>query len=341
MKLSKILAASAAASVILTLCSCAGNSSSSPKSGSSSAEVVQTTTKKTTFTTEDEMFTIELNDRFSKFEGVYPADFEFLFVDSDTDTTVGILEMSESHITPKYYCDSVKGHYEELYGSVKCTESDENGLPAYLLEAKFIDEESEEKNELIYYHKAIGYGNGDLFILAVTVPQSTPEAAPKAISDIMAGVTYHGDPLKTETEVHDTEYFSITADKDWFFHSKNETSAAIRPNIAETTPDHYGSLKISVESGSTAKELSAKDAEDFSAKDKIINVEVTEGTKCLGRDAICVSCVLTSDYMDLKREIFYFDNNGVSYKVQILAPTDGYEEFIANLDAVYDMIEIK
>ena len=343
MKISKIIAASAAAGVILTLCSCSNNgiSSSSEDSTSTSQATTQPATK-STITTEDEMFTIEVNERFSRFQGVYPADFECMFVDGETGTTVGILEMSNSHITPEFFFESVRDHYEEQYGTVKGTASEENGMPAYLLEAEFTDTQDDESSEMIFYHKAIQYGNGDLLIPVVTVPKSTPEEAPKAVSDIIAGVTYHGEPLKTETETHDTEYFTVSANKDWFFHSKTDTEAALLPNLAGTLEEHYGSIKITADpSGASAKELAEKDAADFESKEKIINVEVTEDTEWLGHDAICVSSVLCSEYMELKREIYYFDSNGVSFKVQLLAPSECYDKFIPLLDDVYQTIVIK
>lgn len=338
----RIAAALAAAGVLLALCGCADSGSSS--SSGSASQAAQQTTEKTEYTTKDGRFTLDLNSRFSRFSGVYPSEFEFMFVDEEKGTTVGILEMSEAHISPRYFCEEVIDHYKELYGSVTETEMTEDGHPAYLLEAEFTDEESiesEEKNELRFYHEAIGYGNGDLLVLVTTVPKDTPEEAPKAVSDIMAGITYHGEAAKTETETHDTEYFTVSADKDWFFHSKSETEAALRPNIAETTPEHYGSLKITADtSGSTAQELSAADAEEFGAKDKITDVAVSS-SKIMGREAVCVSCVLESDYMNLKREIYYFDEHGTAYKVQILAPAEDYEDFTAELGKLYEQIEIK
>lgn len=336
---SRIAAAFAAASVLLALCGCADSSGSS--TAGSSSQTAQQTTSQTAYTTEDGLFTLDLNSRFSRFSGVYPSEFEFMFVDEEKGTTVGILEMSAAHISPKYFCGEVIDHYRELYGSVTETEMTEGGRPAYLLEAEFTDEESEEKNELRFYHEAIGYGNGDLLVLVTTVPKNTPEEAPKTVSDIMAGITYLGEAEKTDTEVHDTEYFTVSADKDWFFHSKSDTEAALRPNIAETTPEHYGSLKITADtSGSTAQELSAADAEEFGTKDKITNVAVSE-SEILGRKAVCVSCVLESDYMNLKRKIYYFDELGTVYKVQILAPDEGFEDFTAELGEVYDTIVIK
>ena len=174
------------------------------------------------------------------------------------------------------------------------------------------------------------------------VPADKPEDREQAVSDIMEGMTYLGDPKKSEKEVHDTEFFTVSADKDWYFHSKDGAEATLRPNIADNTAEHFGSLKISAEkSGSTAKELADKDAEEFAAKEKITNVETAEGTECLGREAVCVSCVLNSDYMNLKRDIYYFDENGVNYQVQILAPEDGFDSFTDELGAVYDSIEIK
>ena len=336
---SRIAAAFAAASVLLALCGCADSSGSS--TAGSSSQTAQQTTSQTAYTTEDGLFTLDLNSRFSRFSGVYPSEFEFMFVDEEKGTTVGILEMSAAHISPKYFCGEVIDHYRELYGSVTETEMTEGGRPAYLLEAEFTDEESEEKNELRFYHEAIGYGNGDLLVLVTTVPKNTPEEAPKTVSDIMAGITYLGEAEKTDTEVHDTEYFTVSADKDWFFHSKSDTEAALRPNIAETTPEHYGSLKITADtSGSTAQELSAADAEEFGTKDKITNVAVSE-SEILGRKAVCVSCVLESDYMNLKRKIYYFDELGTVYKVQILAPDEGFEDFTAELGEVYETIVIK
>ncbi|MDO4862828.1 MAG: hypothetical protein Q4A05_01555 [Ruminococcus sp.] len=342
MKYTRSIAALAAAGALIALCGCADNGGSSSESGSSSSQVVQPASKQTSFTSEDGLFTLELNERFSKFEGIYPAEFEFLFVDNVSDTTVGILEMSGLHITPEYYCETIKSHYEELYGSVTSTKTDEGGLPAHLLEAEFVDEESEDKGEYKFYHKAIGYGNGDLLVLVVTVPKDKPEDAPKAVSDIMAGLSYLGDPLKTDTEVHDTEYFTVSADKDWYYHSKGEAEATLRPNIADTLAEHYGSLKITAESsGGSAKELADKDAAEFGANEKITGVEVTEGRECLGREAVCVACVLNSDYVNLRREIYYFDENGVNFKVQILAPDEVFGDFAAELGAVYDNIEIK
>ncbi|MBR6069011.1 MAG: hypothetical protein IKP78_00245 [Ruminococcus sp.] len=343
MKISRIIAAAAAAGALLALCGCSDSGGSSSESAvTSSNEVVQPASKQTDFTTEDGLFTLELNERFSKYEGVYPAEFEFLFVDNESDTTVGILEMSGLHITPAYYCDTIKSHYDELYGSVTSSEDEWKGLPAHLLEAKFTDEESETHGEYLFYHKAIGYGNGDLLVLVVTVPADKPEDREQAVSDIMEGMTYLGDPIKAETEVHDTEFFTVSADKDWYFHSKDEAEATLRPNIADSTVDHFGSLKISAQkSGSSAKELADKDAEEFAAKEKITNVVTAEGVQCLGRDAVCVSCVLESDYMNLRRDICYFDENGVNYQVQILAPEDGFDGFTDELGAVYDSIEIK
>ena len=339
MKYSRITAALAAAGALLALCACSDSGGSSSESPTS--QTVQQTSKQPAYTTEDELFTLDLNDRFSKFTGVYPAEFEFMFVDEEKGTTVGVLEMSEAHISPAYYCGEVIEHYRELYGTVKSSEMTEGGLPACLLDAEFTDEESEEKKELRFYHEAIGYGNGDLLVLVVTVPKSTPEEAPAAVSDIMAGLTYKGEAAKTETEVHDTDYFTVSADKDWFFHSKSETEATLRPNIAETTPEHYGSLKISADTtGASAQELADKDAEDFGSKEKISKIAVGS-SKIFGRDAVKVSCVLNSDYMDLQREIFYFNGIGAAYKVQILAPVDGYEDFTAELDELYKNITIK
>ena len=336
---SRIAAAFAAASVLLALCGCADSSGSS--TAGSSSQTAQQTTSQAEYTTEDGLFTLDLNSRFSRFSGVYPSEFEFMFVDEEKGTTVGILEMSAAHISPKYFCGEVIDHYRELYGSVTETEMTEGGRPAYLLEAEFTDEESEEKNELRFYHEAIGYGNGDLLVLVTTVPKDTPEEAPKTVSDIMAGITYLGEAEKTDTEVHDTEYFTVSADKDWFFHSKSDTEAALRPNIAETTPEHYGSLKISADTtGAAAQELADKDAEDFGSKEKISKIAVGS-SKIFGRDAVKVSCVLNSDYMDLQREIFYFNGIGAAYKVQILAPVDGYEDFTAELDELYKNITIK
>ena len=227
MKISRIIAAAAAAGALLALCACADNGGSSSESvGTSTGEAVQPATKQTDFKTEDEMFSLKLNERFSKFEGIYPAEFEFLFVDNDTDTTVGILEMSAVHITPKYYCETIKSHYEELYGTVTGSEKNEGGNSAYLLEAEFTDEEDEAHKELKFYHEAIGYGNGDILVLVVTVPKDKPEDAPKAVSDILAGLTYLGEPLKAETEVHDTEFFTVSADNDWYYHSKSENEAS-------------------------------------------------------------------------------------------------------------------
>lgn len=357
MKISRITAAAAAAGALLALCACADKGGSSPDSGAgtsesvtvasestepASREVVQPADGQTDLTTEDGLFTLRLNERFSRYEGVYPAEYEFLLVDDASDTTVGVLEMSGQHITPAYYCETIKSHYEELYGDVTSSEADENGLPAHLLEAEFTDDESETHGEYLFYHKAIGYGNGDLLVLVITVPKDKPEDREQTVSDIMEGITYLGDPIKTETEVHDTEFFTVSADKDWYFYSKGDSDATLRPNIADTLEDHFGSLKISAEkSGSTAKALADKDAEEFSAKEKISDVEVTEGLKCLGRNAVRVSCVLNSDYMDLKRETYYFDESGVNYQVQLLAPLDGFDSFTDGLGAVRDSIEIK
>ena len=340
MKYSRITAALAAAGVMLALCGCSDSSGSSSESPAAS-QAVQQTSKQTAFATEDGLFSLDLNPRFSQFEGVYPAEFEFMFVDDERGTTVGVLEMSAAHITPRYFCGEVIDHYKELYGSVTETEMTEGGLPAYLLEAEFTDENSEDNSELKFYHEAIGYGNGDILVLVVTVPKDKPDEAPKTASDIMAGLSYLGDPIKTETEIHDTDYFTVSADKSWYFYSKSETEATLRPNIAETTPEHYGSLKISADTtGASAQELADKDAADFGSKEKISEVAVGN-SQIFGRDAVKVSCVLNSDYMDLKREIFYFDGIGAAYEVQILAPSEGYEDFTAELEELYKNITIK
>ena len=88
-------------------------------------------------------------------------------------------------------------------------------------------------------------------------------------------------------------------------------------------------------------ELAAKDAEEFGTKDNIENIEQTDGVQILGRDAVKVSCVLKSEYMDLKRDIYYFGSNGANYKVQILAPTECFDEFSEMVTALTDTIEIK
>ena len=96
---SRIAAAFAAASVLLALCGCADSSGSS--TAGSSSQTAQQTTSQTAYTTEDGLFTLDLNSRFSRFSGVYPSEFEFMFVDEEKGTTVGILEMSAAHISPK------------------------------------------------------------------------------------------------------------------------------------------------------------------------------------------------------------------------------------------------
>lgn len=340
MKFTRIFAAAAAAGVLLALCGC-GDSGSSSADTEISSQAVQPASKQTDYKTADEMFTLRLNERFSKYQGAYPADFEFLFVDSNTNTTVGIMEMSGLHITPEFYCETIKSHYEELYGAVTSTPAEQDGLPAHLLEAEFVDEEDGNK-EFLFHHKVIGYGNGDLIVLVVTVPKETPDEAEKAVSDIMEGITYLGEPIKTEPETHENEFFSVTADKDWYFYSKDGTEATIRPNIAVTMAERYGSFKISAErSDSTAQELADADAEEFGTNEKITDIVTNKNATCLGRDAVCVSCVLNSDYMNLKRETYYFESSGAVCKVQILAPDDCFGEFSETLGSLTDTIEIK
>lgn len=332
MRFSAIIAAAAAAGVLLVLGGCADNGGGSSSGSTSQSQHQQS------YQTSDELFSLSLNERFSQFEGVYPADFDFLFMDTEKNVTAGIMEMSGLHTTPEFYCEYIKNHYEELYGTVKSSEAEANGLPAYLLEAEFTDEDG---SELVFYHKAVGFGNGDLLVVISTAPQSAPDEAAKAVDDIMAGITYNGEPAKSGSELHENEFFSITADKDWYYYSKDDSEATLRPNIASTSAERFGSFKISAEKlEKSAQELSGAEADEFDANEKITDVSVSE-TSILGRDAVCVSCILRSDYIDLRRDIFYFDNNGAVYKVQFLAPEDSIDEFRSVVQPVIDTIEIK
>jgi len=338
MKLTRIIAAAAAAGVLLALCGC-GDSGSSSTSEPAAEQTTQAAKRTKRDSTSGE-FSFDINERFSQYEGVFPADFEFMLIDTETDISAGVMENVGIHITPEYYCESIKEHYEELYGTVTSTKSEQDGLPAHILESEFRDEESGK--DLIFYHKAIGYGNGELLVWVLTAPKGAKAEIEKALDELMEGTTYNGEPAKSEPETHDTEFFTITADKDWYFYSAKDAEATVRPNIASDEAGHFGSFKISAEkSEAAAAELAAKDAEEFGTKDNIENVEQTDGVQILGRDAVKVSCVLKSEYMDLKRDIYYFGSNGANYKVQILAPTECFDEFSEMVTALTDTIEIK
>ncbi len=339
MKYSRITAALAAAGVMLALCGCADSGSSSSERISSQV-TTQPASADSVFKTNDGLFTFVPPARFKQYEGMYPADFEFLLTDSNANTTLGIIEMSGLHISPEFYCETVKAHYEEEYGTVHASADSEGDLPAYLLKAEFTDEE--EQSDFLFYHKAIGYGNGDLLVLVVTVPKDKPEEATLTVEEMMSHMTYNGEALKTEPEVHDNEFFTVTADKDWYFHSKDESEATLRPNIANTLAERYGSFKISAEKSElSAKETADKDAEEFGSTDKITDVAESEGAEYLGKDAVCVTCVLNSEYMNLRRDIYYFENSGAVYKAQILAPVECFDEFSATLGSLTDSIEVK
>ena len=339
MKLTRITAAAAAAAVLLALCGCEESSSSS----TSEPVVQQQTTQAAEKIKRDSVsgtFSFDLPDRFSKYMGAYPADFEFLAVDTEKDISAGAMELTGAHITPEYYCNSIKSHYEELYGTVTSTPSEQDGLPAHLLEAEFKDEE--DGKELLFYHKAIGYGNGDLLVWVITAPKDAHDEAVKALDDVMKGTKYNGAPVKTDTEAFQCPFFTLTADKYWYFYSTDGYEATVRPNIASTDAEHFGSFKITGQNyGKTAQELAKADEADFSAKDKIDEVAFSEGVEFMGREAVSVSCILRSDYMDLKRVNYYFDNNDACIKVQILAPVDCYDDFAAAAQPMIDLIEIK
>ena len=45
--------------------------------------------------------------------------------------------------------------------------------------------------------------------------------------------------------------------------------------------------------------------------------------------------------MNLRRDIYYFENSGAVYKAQILAPVEYFDEFSATLGSLTDSIEVK
>ena len=309
----------------------ASSSSSETASENVSAEGEKLTTK-------DGLFSVVRNPRFTDYEGVFSKQYEFFIEDKAENINVGVMEVADMHISAECFTEAMKQQYEASYEDIKSYAAENSERPAYILEAVYSNEDGSKRN---FYFEAVQYGNGDNIVVLVSSPLESAEKGKEAAEEILATAEYYGDAEKTEPETHTNDFFSITADKDNYFYSADDKEATVRPNIANNDAERYGSFKLSAEkSGSTAQELASADEQKSMENEKIGNVSVSE-TNFLGNKAVCVSCILMSDVMNLKREVYYFDFNGVCYQAQYLAPENGFDEYKESAKALVDTIELK
>jgi hypothetical protein len=288
------------------------------------------------FTTSDEMFSFSVKGDVKQYIGSDADEYEFAFKHSKYDAMIGVVSVSGMHQTAKGFSESIVPHYQEVFNNVSCTETEVNGLPAQKLTAVC----NKEGEMYSFSYTMVQYGNGDLFVVMETKPMSSSYSCAEEIQSIFDSLSYYGAPVKTKEEVFDSRHFSITVGKELCIDSSSADDVFIKYNFQDTLEDSLCKLNVTCKEGTAAKDEADSAYQNF-VGNKYTNELRRDTAEMAGHSAEHFVRSVTVQNIDVVSEIFYFDENGITYKLQCTAPKALAEKFMSDVKPVMDSMTLK
>lgn len=337
MKIKRILLFTSALCLTAALYGCGNKSSSSSETKSPSSqtdtESVSLPENMKYYDTNGGFFSFGTDETLKQYEGETKEDYEFAFQAGDDDTLIGILTITGLHQTAKGFSESVLPDYEdeEIYSNVKGEELTIAGNPAYRITA-------DAEGDISYSEIMIQFGNGDLFTVFATASKDYVQECEKQTEIILNSVEFKGDPLKTEPETYENDYFSITAGEKWYFRSMKNDFASISLNLQNDISEMMYAFSFSALPDASDKETTAEDAAAKLGQYEF-NQDITRDTaEYMGFDAEHIRYL---NPMDAFVDYYIFEKDGVCYQAIEVCPTNMTEQYQTDIQEVIDNIVIK
>ena len=288
-------------------------------------------------------FSVDKESGLKEYNSSEDGNYEFAFQNEDDGAMISVMSIVNFHQTIESVCKGREKDYAKIYTHILGSKTQIGGNPAYQITGSFKDGDTDFK----FGSTGVQYGNGDLFFVIYTVPSANTEKYEKYANDIFSTIQYTGEPLKTDEETYETNYFSLKAGPEWCFYNKGEDQTTIIYNLAENDDSAMCTLKITSfpisENGSAEQQVNEV-TQTYEGNENVSNFIKAEG-KVGEYDAHYVGYNLSTGEGDAKTvlyyDVYFFDKDDRCYTITMLAPESVASKFMSGAMKVINTLTIK
>lgn len=279
------------------------------------------------YNTEDGCFRFGVKPELEETES---EEYEYTFTNGEKDSLIGILSLTGYHQTAKGFSESILSDYKEVYDNVKGEEMTIGNAPAYRVTA-------DAEGGIVYTSTMVQYGNGDLFVVNTTEAKGSEKCAEQT-EIILNGLEFTGEPLKSENETFENDYFSVTIPEKFYFHKSDNESAAVRLNLQNSISELLYTFSIDAMTGETDIKAIADAAYEKSSDKNSIAREASEfseypSERITFTDKISGETIITEQH--------FFKVNGTCFRVTIVCSDSMLDRFDSEMQPIIDKIVFK
>lgn len=334
----KLIVLLSALCLMTSFAGCGGNESSSEELSSvntESRETIKDDDKSAEngelkyYDTEDGSFRFGVSSDFS-INDSGESDYEYTFTNGEKECLIGIMSLIRYHSTAKGFSEGILEEYEKIYDNVKGEEMTFGGVPAYRVTADAAE------GTVLYTSTIAQYGNGELFAVN-TIEAKSSDKCLKQADNILNNVEFLGEPLKTEPETFENDYFSITLPPELYVRKSNGKSVSVGKNLQNSTAELLYTFSFEALTDETDIKAAADAAfEKLSRNDGLER----DSAEILGYNAESIKYQKEIDGQKIYMEHYFFEVNGVCIRLVKVCSESMLDAFETEMKPVMESVII-
>jgi len=257
---------------------------------------------------------------------------QFLFCDKEHDIFIGIMPVTDLHQTAEGFSAGLYAGYDESseFDNLDGEPLTVGDAPAYRITA-------DHENDYIFTVNTVQFGNGDIFAVISSSPESEREICERETNIILSSVSYSGEPLKTEPETYENSYFSIEISPKWYFRKSTDDFVSVSLNLQDSIDYMMYAFSLG-KIDSTDIKAAADEEEEKNGYQNEFSRETTEYLGCKAEHTRFINRI------DAYTDTYFFEKDGVVYRaVEVCSKdlTDSYKKDIEEIKSRISFIKRK
>ncbi len=307
--------------------------------GGTSAPIQETTaptTAATEFPTEPpeertsyrcQKFDFTVSDAFTTMKNSEDYNFAFRKTGESEDdlTLLAIIELPDQHMSATAFSEGIMPDFEEDgFEDIQTDAIPDLGKDCFRFSGSYL----EDGTRVQAGYSCISEGDGSLFVIFATYPETAKETYETEITKILESVTYTGKAAGTGGTAK-FDHFTLDYSDAWYLADHSRVDFDLGRRVAQSECDYFTKLIFGVSQAG----LTPQDAADQCMRDLQAHGEVTTGTgRMLGKDVITVGYTMEVLTHRIVIRYGFFEENDVVYQIMFRCCEDCSDTALADLE---------
>ncbi len=317
-----------------TLCfSACGGSIAAPLQETTTAPTAETTAptqppeERTSYRCQKFSFTV--SDAFTRLKNNEDYNYAFRKTgDAEKDMTlIAIMEMPDQHMSAAAFSEGLLPDFEEDgFQNIQAAPFTDIDKDCFCFSGSYVEDGISVQTG----YTCVSEGDGSLFVIFATYPETAQEAYESEILSILDSLTYTGKSAGTGGTAK-FDHFTLDYNDRWYLADHSKTDFALGRRVAQSECDYFTKLTF----GLSKVGLTPQDAANQAAQDLQDHGNVTTGTgTMLGKDVITVGYSQELLTHNIVFSFGFFEENDVVYQITFRCCEDCSDTALADLEAM-------